>query len=340
MPFVGLDISDDALRFVAFKETRRGLELDRFGEMPLARGIVESGEIQNVQAAQEALRTFAEKHRISFARVSLPEEKAYIVRVRLPRLKRSEIRSSLELQFEEQIPIPPQEAVFDYDIISESPEGIDIALAALPAQTAQQYLDVFSGTDIMPVAFEIESEAISRAAIPTAEHTTTMVVDVEKTKTGISISSDGVVRFTSSLRVGGEGLVQALAKNMNQHFDEALQHLRENGIPVHDNSPAFMSLIPVLSILRDEINKHYVYWHSHEDQEGGVRPAISNILLCGEYANIPGLADYLASGLRMPVELANIMGNITSLSSYIPDLTYEDSFRYVTSLGLALPRPQ
>ena len=53
-----------------------------------------------------------------------------------------------------------------------------------------------------------------------------------------------------------------------------------------------------------------------------------------------GFSSYIASGSNVPVEAANAMVNVNTLDEYIPEISFSDSLRYATALGLALRRPQ
>jgi len=342
MPVAGIDISDEIIRFVTIKETPKGLEIDEFGEYVLPKGTIRNGEIQNSKVLHKYLLTLKKEHGIHFARVSLPEEKAYVIRLQIPQMSRKEIRGSIELQFEEQVPIPVSEAVFDYDIIKETDKEIEISLFALPRETSESHLEVFSGTGITPLEFEIESEAIARAVVSEGDKGTFMIVDFERTKTGISIISEQAVRFTSSLQIGGNALIEAAAEQLKISSKEAEDIVQEKGVSVErkkeeKDEEIFMSLIPVLSTLRDEINKHYIYWQTHNDQYGKPHPKIEKLILCGEGAMVSGIADYLSAGMRTTVSLADTMMNIRSSEMYIPEMEYTESFKYVTAIGLALP---
>ena len=67
------------------------------------------------------------------------------------------------------------------------------------------------------------------------------------------------------------------------------------------------------------------------------RPTIERILMCGGDANIPGLLEYLSSGLDTPIAFANPWINILpSFDKEIPPMTFNNSLRYATALGLAL----
>ena len=98
----------------------------------------------------------------------------------------------------------------------------------------------------------------------------------------------------------------------------------------------FLTLMSTVSILKDEINKHYVYWNTHLDQDGEKRPKIEKVLLCGGDSNLAGFTDYLLSGLKTEIELANAMVNVNTFNHYIPEIEFSDSLSYATAIGLAL----
>lgn len=343
MPAIGLDISDEAIRFVELIETRQGFEVGVFGERALPKESIQSGKIVNTAGVKKVISKLAKDFNFNFARVSLPEEKAYVVRLEIPKMEHSEIRDNLELQLEEQVPIPVQEAVFDYSIInSDRKDGkMEVSLCVLPDETVMQYLSIFDGTDITPVAFEIESQSISRAVVPKGEEETVMIIDLEGSKTGISIVGGGAVLFTSSVNVGGNMITKAIAEGLSVSVKEAEKIKKEKGfLQDKEHQTLALSLVPTLATLRDEVNKHYEYWHTHMDQYAKSRPEIGKIFLCGEDATIPGLADYLASGIKAQIIIANPMSNIISLDEYIPDMKFKESLKYVTALGLAMLRAE
>ena len=89
-------------------------------------------------------------------------------------------------------------------------------------------------------------------------------------------------------------------------------------------------------MVRDEINKHLIYWHTHPDEEGKARPEITQIILVGGDSNLPGLPEYLSATLRIDAVVGNIWTNVTLPSHGIPELPKAASLSYGTSIGLAL----
>ncbi len=339
MSAFGLGVSDMSLRFVELIEKRKGFVVGRFGERAIERGIIESGEVKKPAELRVILSDIKKSYNLEFVSVSLPEEKGYLFQLRLPKMKYSDVRGAIELSLEEHVPIKSDEALFDYDIVAETDSSFDITVSVVPRTLVDGYLEAFLGSGITPVAFEIEAHSLARSIVPDGDKNTFMIVDFGKTRTGISIVSDGVARFTSSVLVGGGLLTDAIAKSLQVSYDEAEKIKREKGISGNDtNEVVSTALTSTISIMRDEVNKHQSYWQMHTDEYGNKRPEIQKIYLCGGDASLAGLVGHLASGLSSPVELANVMINVNTLDEYVPEISFNDSLRFATALGLALRR--
>lgn len=339
MSVVGLDISDTSLRFAELIETRKGLKVGRFAEREIPRGVIESGEVKKPAELGAIFKEIEKKYNIEYVAVALPEEKSYLFDLHLPPMKYSQIRGAIELVFEEHVPLGVDDAVFDYEIESETGSLINVRVIAAHNSLIDGYLEAFSGTNIKPVAFEVEVHSIARAIIPENSAETAMIVDLGKLRTGIIIVSNGGVEFTATTGKGSSSITEAIVKDFDISQDEAealkisqgISAGGENGVP----SP---SVVSVVDFLRNEINKNYSYWQTHEDDFGKKRPPIEKIYLSGGGSNLLGLADYLRVGLTVPVELANVMINVNTLDQYIPEINFNDSLRYSTAIGLALRR--
>ncbi|MBI5816958.1 MAG: type IV pilus assembly protein PilM [Candidatus Yonathbacteria bacterium] len=340
MPSVGFDISDQSIRFAELIETHKGFIIGKYGYKNIVPGIIEGGEIKNAEELRKILLSMHEEFNIDFANVSLPEQQAYLLNINVPKMKRSEIRESLELQLEEYVPISMGDATFDYDIVDGSEQEkdhLDLSLVAVPRKVAEGYSSVFEHTGITPITFEVEAQAIARAVIPRGDKGTYMIMDFGKTRTGISIVSEEIVVFTSTINIGGLVLTKAIEKQFGITTEEAEKIKKEQGFAKNkDTQEIFLALMSTISILKDEINKHYAYWNTHLDQDGKKRPNIEKVLLCGGDSNLVGFTDYLLSGLQTEIELANTMINVNTFDRYIPEIEFSDSLSYATAIGLAL----
>ncbi len=342
MPVVGLDISDVTVRFAELVETNKGLIIGRFGEQNIPRGVIESGEVKKPAELRAVLSVLKKEHGLEFVSMSLPEERAYLFDLHLPVIKYSEIRGAIELVLEEHVPLKATEVLFDYDIYKETETAIQIRVSVIPRAVIDGYLEAFLDTGITPTALEIETQSVARSVIPENDAHTAMVVDFGRMRTGISIVSEGVVVFTSTVPVGGGALTAAISKYLTISLEEAEKVKRKKGIFGGDNNNEELSLVLVsaISILRDELHRHYAYWQTHDDDYGKKRLSIEKIYLCGGDSNLVGFVEYLAAGLEVPVVLSNVMVNVNPLDLYVPEINFSDSLRYATAIGLALRHRQ
>lgn len=336
-PAFGLDISDQSLKFVNLVMTKNGIEVGRYGSRSIPPGIIESGKIKSPAKLKEVLSSLREEEGIRFVRVSLPEEQVYLFRLLLQKEGLENVREGIELSLEEHIPIPAQETIFDYELLSEDAQSLEVQVAAIPENVIENYLSVFRESLISVQSFELEGQAISRAVIKEGDLGTYMIVDFGQTRTGISIISRGIVVFTSTLDIGGMSLNDMIKKSFKVTPNEAEKMKRQYGLQRNvDNPEIFAVLLNSASILRDEIDKHFLYWHTHKDEEGKDHPPIQKIILCGGDANLIGLPEYLSVSMKSRVEMANVWANISETDKHIPEIGFNQSLTFAAALGLAL----
>ena len=337
MPAVGLDISDQSIHFVELVPQGEAYVLGRFGEKKIPAGAMESGKIKDFDGLKKALAGLAGEFGLSFVNVSLPEEQAYMAKMSLPPVRKRELRESISLQLEEYIPLKVEESVFDYEVLAESEKGYELQVSALPRSIAENYLRLFSGTGLTPLVFEIEAQAIARAVVPNSDKRTRMLIDFGGTRTGLAVVSDNVVVFTSTLDIGGRTLDTAIEKTFNVEQKEAERLKKEFGLLKNsEKKDLSLTLMHPVSVLKDEVNRLFVYWHTHREPGVSDKKKIENIILCGGDSNLLGFTDYMSANLKVPVSTANVWINVNSFNDYIPELPFEDSLRYATAIGLSL----
>ena len=95
-------------------------------------------------------------------------------------------------------------------------------------------------------------------------------------------------------------------------------------------------LLNSVSVLRDEIVKHFLYWHTHKDEEGRNNPPINKIIFCGGDSNLIGLVDYFSVSTKNPVEMANVWVNIVDTKKFVPEIDFKKALSFAAAIGLAL----
>lgn len=331
-----IDISDQSIKYGELLATPEGLRLGRFGKEKIPPGVVVSGKIEDQDQLVAILKQLKEKEHLDFVRVSLPEEQMYLFTLLLPKASEKELRDIILLQIEEHIPLKAVDTVFEYDIISTSDVNTLVLVSAIATSTVDGYLSSFEKAGLSPLSFELEAQAIARSVIPVDDKEPTMIVDFGDTRTGVSIVHDGKVFFTTTLDMGGVNLTNMISKNFTLPFEKAEEMKRSYGLDGISNiENIFPVILNEISVLRDELNKQYLYWKSH-DNCGISHDQINRIVLCGGDANLTGLSDYLEASMKIKVDHANAWVNISNMKNGVPNMSFEESLGYVTVLGLAL----
>ncbi len=341
---VGLAFSERSVRAVEFVQSPKGLILGRFGMRAIPEGAIKEGYVNSKEAVTEVLSALQKELGIEFVRASLPEEKAYLFKTEVPKAAQDDIRQSIELRLEENVPLKTQDAIFDYALIpeienKENKDHLDVSVSALPTKVVLTYLEIIKASGLKPVSFGVEAGALSRALVPKGNLGTFMIVNIGETCTGLSVVSRGVVQFNSTIAIGGDAFTSALGKHFSVDSAEAKKIKEERGfVKRRRNMELFFSLMNTVSSLKDEISKLFIYWQTHRNPPGSTGKQIEKIILCGRDSSLVGFDEYLSIAMKVPIEVGNVWQNAFSFDDYIPTIPFLDSLEYASAIGLALPR--
>jgi type IV pilus assembly protein PilM len=338
MPAVALDVSDTSVKFLKLVESGdfSGYEIEHYGVVDLQPGAVVNGSLEKPEVLAEAIRSISKQTNCQFVRMSLPEEHAYIFETSLKRTTAPKaIRSAIELKLEENVPLPPREAVFDYDIEEDdlNHTHIRVVVTAYARSMVDKYFEACERAGVVPVAFEVEAEALARSVVPLSEEGAQLVIDLGETRAGIGIVQNNALRYTSTIEVGS-GEIFSRLQEADPALDEAAfkKILNSEGLSV--KGVGYEHILITVSKIVDELQLRLQYWDNQITEKQ--KPKITKIILCGGGANIKGLARYCESVLGVSVELANVWQNAFSLEDYVPTVPMGQSLGFATAIGLAL----
>jgi len=358
----GMDISDLSLKIAKLKRKGKFFCLSSFGEAEIKSGIIKGGEIKDEKKLTEIIKEATksargEKLKTRYVNASLPEEKAFLQVIQMPRMSEEDLRSAVVFEAENYIPLPIEQAYLDYETIfpvQDHLDHLDVLLAALPKTTVDPYLHCLKSAGLIPKALEIESLAIARALIKDSiTSQPILLIDFGATRTSFIVFAGRSLRFTSSIPVSSNHFTRIIAKALAIAESEAEKLKIKYGLEEKvilkiaddktevekEKGKIFEALVPVLIDLVQQIRRCLDYYqthasHEHLDSEDN---GVSKILLCGGGANLKGLAELLSLELKIPVELGNPWVNILPEGKKeTPQLPPDESLRYATALGLAL----
>ena len=116
---VGLDIGSSAVRAAEVAAGPGGAELRRFAQVGLPMGAVVEGEVRDEAAVADAIRRLWAEGGFSQKEVVLgiSSQRAMVRQLEMPEMTEAELRSALRYEIGELLPIPVEEAVFDFAIL-------------------------------------------------------------------------------------------------------------------------------------------------------------------------------------------------------------------------------
>ena len=301
MPYAGIDISDSSVHCLMYRHTHLGLMIDRFGSRPLPKGIVEAGIIHDEKTLINVVKSLADELKVTYVKASLPEERMYLFKTEVPDGTAAEIHENIELRLDENVPLPPSEAVFYFDIIRDplSKGKHTASVSVAPQKFVESYLSVLEAAGLLPLSFEVVPKSLARAIIPSADTDTKLIIHLMENKAGFYIVDEGVVLFTSTV-----------PWNRGDALNE-----------------------PDIEPISVEMRKVYGYWAEHGQGEG-----VSEIILCGRDASRMSGVLIKAGHSLSKTRVADVWVNAFSYDAYIPPILYDQSLEYAVAAGLALPK--
>lgn len=319
----GLSITDDAVQFVQFAHQNK-LELKSFGEVVVPENVMEGGAVADPKALISLLKKIKDQYRLELIDVSIPEEKSYLFKTSVLGDNIKEIQKNIELKIQENVPFKLSEVVFDFNLLrcDAGQTEKEVMVSVLPRTVVEQYLSVFHESGLTPISFQVESQAVTEAAVPDTNKGSVLVVHIKGDKASFYIVTDNIVRFSSTVDIDdSDGGVNIL--------DENLDTQKKSSSNKRNNFN--------MDILLRETKKILTYWRNHEEGGGS---NIEHVYLTGTIIEEIKLTDYISTKIALPVEVSNVWQNAFSFDKTIPNMERGDSLRFAAAIGLALVKEQ
>ncbi|MBI3627590.1 MAG: type IV pilus assembly protein PilM [Candidatus Sungbacteria bacterium] len=349
VPVVGLDISDRSVKFIKFSGRGRHLRVEQLGIEFLPEEVVQNGEIKNPEELVKGIEALGIKSsgvlRERFVVAALPEEKSFLRIIQVPFVKLEQIDSTVRWELEGNIPLPPEEVYFDYEVIrGEKVSGthFDVLIIAFPRAIVDAYVSVIKAAGLIPLAFELESQSIARALINRLDPEQPKVfVDFGASRTSLVLIGSGSIALTSTIAVSGVKLTEAIAKALGVSVQKADEIKRTVGLreDLYEGK-VYEALKPMVDILAEEIGKNIEFYRDHfvEHHHGQTASSdVESVVFTGGDSSLTNLDAYLARALKKPVLIADSFTALKGLlGDYLPPISRKDALKFTTAIGLAL----
>jgi len=315
---VGLDI--DASGVTAVQASLDGrLKVDKVGYTPIEHGIVRDGEIVDVEALSAALRTLFRDTRglPKRVRVGVANQKIVVRVVELPYLEnRKELEAAVRFQAQEQIPMPMDQAVIDFQplevVDGEEGRRQRVLLVAARKDMVTRALDAVRGAGLRAEGIDLSAFGMIRALYEPAAADEHVLYVALGGLTNIAVASGTKCLFTRASGGSLDALAVELAERCTLTLDHARGWLEHVGLTeaVEDIDGDETIVADARHLLLQGVRRIAADIRNTLDfhQAQGGTTAVSRAVLTGPAADVPGFAVALSSELGLPIVVGAVDG--------------------------------
>jgi type IV pilus assembly protein PilM len=316
---IGLDIGSSAVRAAEIEVSPGRRVLRRYGQVGLPPGYVVDGEVVNIPAVSAAVRRLWTEAGFSHNKVVLGVSgpRVFVRQADVPALGAEDLRSSLKFDAQELIPIPMEEASFDFSILQEGQgpgeggkETARILLVAAHRDLLRGHLATLKGAGLSAIAMDATPLSLMRV-VPTDDSDgpggVEVLVSIGAELTTVAVRDHGVPRFIRSLTVGGAKLTESIANGM--HLEVAVAERLKRG-SIAPGSPQLAQARQAMSTemrdLVDDVRATIDFFLSQSDGA-----TIDRLLVTGGASQTEGLAAALVGNPPLTVSRVDPFGSLT-----------------------------
>jgi type IV pilus assembly protein PilM len=308
-PLIGLDITTSSIKLIELSLSGGQYRVESYAAEPTPHNAVNEKAIVDANAVGEAIRRAVKRSgvRSKECAVAISGDAAITKAVQMPRnLSDSDLEQQIEMQADQYIPFPMEEVSYDFQVLGPSEKDPEMAFAL---ENACRLL-----THQMP------DGGIDR---------TIAVVDFGASTTTFSVLRDLVVVYTRDFAFGGQQLTEEIMRTYGLSMEEAGRAKKEGGLPSNYQPEV---LDPFIDDMTQQVSRSLQFYLA----SGSGRSQPEQIIICGGCANIPGVAEVIASRVGIPAERGDPLGQMKISSKAKALGVQRDATALLTACGLAL----
>ena len=327
-------------------------ELVQIVRGPLDHGIVVGGELRDPEALAVALRDFFKRHnlpkrgiRLGIANNRIGVRTFEVTGIADPK----QLGNAIRFRAQEVLPIPLEEAVLDYQVLSEgvTEDGQPfsrVLLVVAYRELVDRYVHACEKAGLQIVGIDLEAFALLRAVaephdpLQNSERGALVAVSVGHDRSTFAVSDGRICEFTRVLEWGGWSLNVAIARALDISPTEAepikrtLSFVTPTTAPDGFGEEQFAAALEAarrqLQTFARELVSSLQYY---QNQPGSL--GISEIVLTGGTTHLIGLSAELERLIGVPVRVADPFARVT-VSKKVGELEQSGSFAIAIGLGI------
>jgi type IV pilus assembly protein PilM len=339
---IGLDITTSSIKLIELAQSGGEYRVEAYAAEPTPHSAVNEKAIVDANAVGEAIRRAVKRSgvRTRECAVAISGDAAITKAIPMPlSLSDAELEQQVEMQADQYIPFPMEEVSYDFQLLGPSekdPEMQDILLVATRTENVDQRVAAVTAAGLVPKLVDVEAFALENACrlmthqMPDGGVDRTIaVIDFGASTTTFSVLKDLQVVYTRDFAFGGQLLTEEIMRTYGLSMEEAGRAKKEGGLPSNYQPEV---LDPFIDDMTQQVSRSLQFYLA----SGSGRSQPEQILVCGGCANIPGVADVIASRVGIPSERGDPLGQMRISSKAKALGVTRDAVALLTACGLAL----
>jgi len=339
---IGLDITTSSVKLIELSRHGDTYRVEAYAAEATPLNSVNEKAIVDAQVVGEAVRRAVKRSGTSTrdAAVAISGDAAITKVIQMPStFSGSELEGQVELQADQYIPFPMDEVSYDFEVIgptAQDPDMIDVLLVATRTENVEQRQAAVEAAGLKAAIVDVEAFAVESAVrllrhqMPNqGEGHQIAVMDFGASSTTFSVLRDLKVMYTRDFAFGGQQLTEEIMRTYGLTLEEAGRAKKEGGLP-SNYEPEILE--PFIDDMTQQVSRSLQFFLA----SGTKREQPEQLLICGGCANIPGVADVIASRVGIPTEVGNPLGMMKISSKARSQGVMRDATALLTACGLAL----
>ncbi len=340
---IGLDIGSGAIKMIQLKLTSGRIAINNATLLKTPPQSVNNGEVTDPELISSLLAGLKKKDRWFGRKInlSLNPPVFYLRRLKMPPMKRSELKSAMRLAVEKYFPLPVEELVFDYCIAGnnrhQSDKECDYYLAAAPLDCAFSYTTAVEEAGFQAAALEIGPFSLLRFLnfnrpadmSPCNGNKLQLLADIGSAGTAFIVTGEGSLHYYRYFKTGFKDFLRAAAEKAETMGSGVGKILFSSA------SLAERGLLAPAEELAGQIIQSFTYWSDQSDRFNFQDNELPLLWLCGGGAVIPEIPAYLQNMTALPTRILNSFSGIPCRNGELSARVKKRNCLFSTALGLA-----
>jgi len=347
---LSIDIGSHSIKLLVGKNDKGNISISKAVTIETPTDSYYDGEIINMLSIKEVIKEALHNNKIRAAKTVCTLESSSVIarEIDMPSVKPEQMKSMLEFEIEQYLPIEIDEYIIQYKMLEEFKfEGIDktrVLVTALPKKIAGDYYSLVESLGLSPVSLDLHSNVVDKVFgenlnvnnLADFSNKTIAVIDLGHSQINIIMIEKGIFKFNRLLKMGGRDIDTNICNFLDFNLEEAglkkksvkdisagMQHLTAASAEdtVAETSSTYLEKefedfsfdSRLINIIKTSIDKwvteiEKVFKYYTTRNTGNV---VDEIYIYGGNCELGGIEQYLESALNIPTYKINTMGSLT-----------------------------